>query len=491
MRWSVFALAFVLFAVTNLPWHLDDYDQAKQAFTSFEMVERGHWFYQHTPNWWVATKPPLVGWVSAAFFAVTRHWELAWRLPSFLAALVLLALLVRSAAVYGHIPALVAACAFSFNLFVPRLASLVRTDMPLALVVFAIGWLIWEKLRKEEPWTNKDRLLLFLLLSAGMLIKGPIVYAFLLPGLTAFEWRRQKMGGPAAASSGWLPWLASFWVFILWVAGGVLFVSEFTDHVVAREFIGRFNDDMHRSQPFYFYVPHLLHRFFPWSLLLIVLPLIAVKVGAASVPRLFRRPPVGALRPLPHFSPETFWLLAWSLGGLLFMSCIPSKRIDRIFPIVPPLCLLLAAAVGEFRKQEKLRVITYRLCLAAIILALLVTSGYAAQRMVVAHREHRDAYAIFGREVVKAATEHGWRYSVVGGDDEGMALYVRRTELLEPYQAIAEWNAGKLDALVVPQDEMQELSPWLRGPEPKTILTSEPAGRYRRRYLLLIRPSAR
>ena len=242
LRWSVLALALLLFAVTNLPWHLDDYDQAKQAFTSFEMVEQGHWFYQHTPNWWVATKPPLVGWISAGFFAVTRSWDIAWRLPSFLATLALLALLMRSAAVYGGIPALVAACAFSFNLFVPRLASLVRTDMPLALVVFAIGWLIWEKLRTRAAWTARDRLLLFLLLSAGMLIKGPIVYAFLLPGIAAFEWWRRKTGGPAAVSSGWLPWLVSFLVFILWAAGGILFVPEFTEHVVAREFLGRFSD---------------------------------------------------------------------------------------------------------------------------------------------------------------------------------------------------------------------------------------------------------
>lgn len=43
----------------DMPFHFelkqkmaeDDYDQAKQA-----MVEQGHWLYQHTPNWWVATK---------------------------------------------------------------------------------------------------------------------------------------------------------------------------------------------------------------------------------------------------------------------------------------------------------------------------------------------------------------------------------------------------------------------------------------------------
>ena len=100
-RWGLLLVAVALFAVANLPWELDDFDQAKQAFTSFEMVEQGHWFYQHTPNWWVATKPPLVGWISAGIFEVTRSWELAWRLPSFLSAIALLALVLRAASIYG------------------------------------------------------------------------------------------------------------------------------------------------------------------------------------------------------------------------------------------------------------------------------------------------------------------------------------------------------------------------------------------------------
>ena len=80
--WIVSAIAVVLFLITNLPWQLDDYDQAKQAVTSFEMVKEGHWFYQHTPHERVATKPPLVGWISAGFFSLTQSWEIAWRLPS-------------------------------------------------------------------------------------------------------------------------------------------------------------------------------------------------------------------------------------------------------------------------------------------------------------------------------------------------------------------------------------------------------------------------
>ena len=132
-----------------------------------------------------------------------RSWELAWRLPSFLAGLALLFLIARAAAAaYGGAAALVAACAFGLNLFTPRLASLVRTDMPLALILFVIGWLIWEKIRKREAWNDRDRLVLFLLLSAAMLIKGPIVYAFLLPGIVAFQWRTRGTGEAVTAWCG-------------------------------------------------------------------------------------------------------------------------------------------------------------------------------------------------------------------------------------------------------------------------------------------------
>ena len=146
--WVIAALVVVLFATANLPWQLDDYDQAKQAFTSFEMVKEGHWLYQHTPHEGVATKPPLVGWISAALFAVTRSWEIAWRLPSLLAALAVAIVLFRAAKdAYGEIAALIALSAFGFNLLSPRLATLVRTDMPLAFVIFLIGLLIWQKIR--------------------------------------------------------------------------------------------------------------------------------------------------------------------------------------------------------------------------------------------------------------------------------------------------------------------------------------------------------
>ncbi len=182
--WFVAGLTVILFAVANLPWQLDDYDQAKQAFTSFQMIKEGRWFYQQTPHEHVATKPPLVGWISAGLFAITRSWDTAWRLPSFLAAIAIAMLLFRAAtSAYGRIPGLIALGAFGLNLLSPRLATLVRTDMPLALVIFLIGLLIWQKIRSETEWGLRDQVYIFALLTVAMLIKGPIVYAFLLPGI--------------------------------------------------------------------------------------------------------------------------------------------------------------------------------------------------------------------------------------------------------------------------------------------------------------------
>jgi 4-amino-4-deoxy-L-arabinose transferase-like glycosyltransferase len=108
--WFAAGLTLILFAVANLPWQLDDYDQAKQAFTSFQMIKEGRWFYQQTPHGHVATKPPLVGWISAGLFAVTRSWDTAWRLPSFLAAIAIAMPAARDTRAHRR-----AACARDFS----------------------------------------------------------------------------------------------------------------------------------------------------------------------------------------------------------------------------------------------------------------------------------------------------------------------------------------------------------------------------------------
>jgi 4-amino-4-deoxy-L-arabinose transferase-like glycosyltransferase len=496
--WGVAAISFLLFLIGNLPWQLDDYDQAKQAFTSFEMIKEGHWFYQETPHERVATKPPLVGWVSAGLFGMTRSWELAWRLPSLLAAIALAVLLFRAASsAYGPIAGLVAFGAFGLNLLSPRLATLVRTDMPLALVIFFIGLLIWRKIEAQEEWKTRDRVYLFVLLTTSMLIKGPIVYAFLLPGIALFQWRYGRVGAPGrpdaaarrpyeTAWSGWWPWLASLAIFLLWVVGGALFRPGFFDEVLIREFLGRFGETIHRPQPLYFYLLHLLHKFAPWSLLIIALAIFEFTSRRWRIGAAFRGMQAG-----------TFWLVCWSLGGLLVMSLIPSKRVDRIFPVIPPLCLLLAAQIGrhdrrshgsfshvptsansDLTSHKPVAIDNYatRICywtLIALILSIFFSGGYATWKVISGYRDHRDRLAIFGRSVRREADARHWRCEVVSAKDEGLLLYLQKTHFTEADPAIVEWNSGNLDALVASKEKARVLMPLLRGATVSQLKSSE------------------
>jgi 4-amino-4-deoxy-L-arabinose transferase-like glycosyltransferase len=450
--WVIAAISFVLFTIGNLPWQLDDYDQAKQAFTSFEMIKEGHWFYQRTPHEHVATKPPLVAWISAGLFSLTRSWELAWRLPSLLAAIALGVLLFRAArSAYGSIAGLVALGAFGLNLLSPRLATLVRTDMPLAFVIFLIGLLIWQKIRRREEWKFRDRVYVFALLAVAMLIKGPIVYAFLLPGIAVFQWCYGRSGSPGApvcsAWPGWWPWIASLGVFLLWVIGGIWFQPGFFDEVVMREFLGRFGETVHRPQPLYFYLPHLLHKFAPWSVLLIAICVISL---AAHRWRLG-----GAVR---EMSPENFWLLCWSAGGLIVMSLIPSKRVDRIFPVIPQLCLLLAA-----QASDGVSMLRRSYLVIALLFAIFFTGSYATWKAVTGYRDHRDALAIFGRNIRNEAETRHWRYEVLPAKDEGLLLYLQKTRFIAPDRAAADWNSGNLDALVASTEKASDLMGQLQG----------------------------
>jgi 4-amino-4-deoxy-L-arabinose transferase-like glycosyltransferase len=501
--WVIAFVIILLFGIGNLPWQLDDYDQAKQAFTSFEMIKEGHWFYQQTPHERVATKPPLVGWISAGLFAITRSWELAWRLPSFLAAMALAILLFRVASsAYGSIAGLIALGAFGLNLLTPRLATLVRTDMPLALVIFLIGLLIWKKIQRQHEWNVRDRLYLFALLTISMLIKGPIVYAFLLPGIALFQWggRARPNGAPACSAwSGWWPWIASLAVFLLWVGGGILFQPGFYNEVVMREFLGRFGETIHRPQPLYFYLPHLLHKFAPWSILLIAIAIFDLASRRWRIGTAFR-----------EMSSDTFWLLCWALGGLIVMSLIPSKRVDRIFPAIPPLCLLLAAQVASCRPCSHgcvNRVSTtvdsdltghrpvatgnrathiHRWTALALIVSILLTGGYVTWKAIAGYRDRRDALAIFGRDVRREAEARHWRYEVVSAKDEGILLYLQKTHYIQPDDAVAEWNAGNLDALVVSTEKAAGLVPQLSGTVSRSK-TSERKEEEGTSYVLIVR----
>jgi len=159
--------------------------------------------------------------------------------------------------------------------------------------------LMFEKIRTRTLWNMHDRVALFAALTAAMFIKGPVVWAFVLPPLVLYQLRRRWRPDFPSAWSGWIPWIASFALFCLWAIAGIRFIDGFYEDVVLIEFAGRFHEGIHRSQPLLFYIPHLLQKFAPWSLLIIGSLVVALRKTKATTGKWLAR-----------LSPEMFWLVA-------------------------------------------------------------------------------------------------------------------------------------------------------------------------------------
>ncbi|MEX1119711.1 MAG: glycosyltransferase family 39 protein [Terrimicrobiaceae bacterium] len=468
-RWVFVSLIILLCAIGNLPWHLDNYDQAKQAYVAYEIAQGGSPWFQHTPRGNIASKPPMAGWISLPVYWVSGSWDLAWRLPGFVCTLILLGLMIREGnRLFPGCGGTLAACAFGLNLLTPRIATLVRTDMMLTLFITVCGWLILKKIREGTVWTSAEKWLFFAMMTMALFTKGPILYAFLVPGMLAFAWLGPK-GRKSLVWSGWWTWIVPLGFFVAWGVTGLMTNENFYEEIVVREFFSRFDQSLkshETKQPLWFYFPHLLHKFLPWSLLAIALPLLS-----KNVRRIFRE------------KPEILWLACWALGGLLLMTFVPSKRVDRIFPVIPPLCLLLVGMISACRCGS--RVLSW--CGVAMIAGALFSGGYFFGIVWLGYRNDNAALVNFGREAAAlTATIGQGRLGVVEGRDEGLPMYAGVKEMIHPHRAIRFWQGGHIDALIIPERRLAEhdIPTQIDLPPPALQTEKRPSGE---RYLLFLR----
>lgn len=89
--WLMLVALIVLGAGIGLrdPWPSDE---PRFTLAAKQMVESGDWLFPHRGSELYSDKPPMLMWWEAAAYELTRHWRIAFLLPSLLAGLATLAL---------------------------------------------------------------------------------------------------------------------------------------------------------------------------------------------------------------------------------------------------------------------------------------------------------------------------------------------------------------------------------------------------------------
>lgn len=375
MRRATFLL-LVLCAITFVAGlgrpAIGDSDEAFYAEAAREMGERRDWL---TPYYNYETrfqKPVLYYWLIGATYAAAGIGEAQARLWAALAG-VGLALVTAAAGRrwFDEPTALLsgAIVATSFGYF--SIGRLSLPDLPLAFFVSLTVYATLVATLDAPPHPTRWMALAGAAAGCAFLTKGPVglvVAALAVLPAWWLERRRLRLTGPGvavalllAAAIG-LPWYAAMFA----THGRAYLDSFFVGDNLERFATSRFND----PRPFWFYLPIVVGGMLPWT-----------PLAAAAVP------PLRALierRAAP--SDLTLRLAGWALLPLAFFTASIGKQPRYILPILPPLALLLAAAIRQrvaARGQGRDPLLQVPAAVIALLLATLAILLYRARPIIV------------------------------------------------------------------------------------------------------------
>jgi 4-amino-4-deoxy-L-arabinose transferase-like glycosyltransferase len=257
--------ALLLSALLAGAFPLLDPDEGRNAEIAREMAADGGLLVPHLAGMPYLDKPPGLFWAAAAAIRVAGNEPWAARLPSVLAAALTLALLTRSAGRrHGRAFALRAAALLYTAPLYAVLSAYAIFDMPLTLCVTVV----WLGLAAEvtEGASGWRRLGMFAAVTAGVLLKGPVMLAWALGGsLGAALLSRSR------APLRWLGW-GPGWLVVLGLAGGWFALAsarfpEYPRYAFLEESFERLTrGSFRREQPWWFVPAVLAAGALPWSL---------------------------------------------------------------------------------------------------------------------------------------------------------------------------------------------------------------------------------
>lgn len=323
--WLLGGVVLVLGLVLARSYPLLDPDEGRNAEVAREMVASHDYLVPRLADMPYLDKPPGYFWAVALAIGVAGNRPWAVRLPAVLSAAATVWLIARIAlrrhdtALALRAPLLLAAA----PLFA-ILSAYVIFDMSLTLCVTALWTALADEV--ERGVSAKRRLLMFIALAAGLLIKGPVMLAWALGGsLGAALLTRSRR--PVA----WLAWWPG-WFAVAGIAGGWFLLAslrhpEYAHYAFVEETLQRMTTGaFHREQPWWFVPVVLAAGALPWSIATPWARGIGVTGRVA---------------------------LGFVLFAAVFFSLSRSKLVTYLLPAMPPLAWIAGEAWGRARDTAR------------------------------------------------------------------------------------------------------------------------------------------
>ncbi|BCT92036.1 hypothetical protein LYSHEL_10600 [Lysobacter helvus] len=356
------AIAFVVLAAgigLRAPWPADE---PRFALVAKQMWDSGQWLFPHRGHELYADKPPLFFWLIGACYAVVRNWNIAFLLPSLIAAMATLWLTYDlGRRLFSHRAGLWAAIgvlACAQFLYQAKRAQIDPTVV--CFITLGVYGIARHVLRGPSHGGPAWRWYWIGCFAAGLgvISKGVGFLALLM--LVPYAWMRwRKWDGLAQLGShnAWR-WSAGALAFLaaiaLWFAPMVItaMTSGDAEHraylheLLFKQTATRYASAWHHTQPFWYFLPIIAGFWMPFAL---ALPWVAPRWRDAWRARDAR-----------------VWLpLAWAVLVLVFFSASPGKRDMYILPMLPMVALAAGPYLADVVGKRG-----FRACLVALVVVL-------------------------------------------------------------------------------------------------------------------------
>lgn len=372
-------LTFIPFLGENL---YSTKGEPREAVIAVAMLNSGDWVLPVTFGAEIPYKPPMLAWCIALLGSINGGvvTEFLSRLPSAIAMIIMVIAGFRLYARRTTVNLALAAAlltAGSFELF--RSATICRVDMLLTMFVVTALYAFYRQSDRHPDGTWTPSIWAALLMSGGVLTKGPV--GMLLPCMVVWVFRLMRGNGfwkttvSVGASALLSLVLPAMWYVAAYQRGGEEFLR-----LAMEENFGRFTGSMSyesHENPAWYNLLTLSYGLLPATLLLLMSVFVLPwrKAGSEGTKRRFSLKclwhKLRAMDPL-----ELFSLLALTLIFVFY--CIPkSKRSTYLLPVYPFAAYFIAIYIRWLivRFPRLVKTYCWVVCLAGLIGSLAVIAA--------------------------------------------------------------------------------------------------------------------